>query len=222
MFGQKKINLLPIEYKNKMLNRYIIISISAVITIFVVLIVGMLINIGFLSMNINNLNKQNTEYNSIKIEIEGMEKQITENQSFINEQSKDFFDFYYFMEFLLSCKPKGLTIISVDSMDRMIDIEEKNVEPNVSSDTETIQSEELQKTEMPEQEILKNVIYDKDLSGEQLVLRGLAKSTQDISAYIYKLSQAKMISNIELSGIEEQIFNQSEKVTIFEAILEVE
>ena len=220
MLGLKKINLLPLEYKNKALSRYIFISMSAVITVFVILIVGMLINIGILNMNISSLKKQNTEYNTTKAEIEGLENQIAENQNFLNEQKQDFFDFYYFMNFLEQSKPNGLTVISVDSLDRMSVIEDDIVE-TASPDMEFEQTDESEETEAPKQEELKTASYEKDLSGERLVLRGLADNTQTISAYVYKLSQAPMIANIELSGIEEQAFNQTKQIIIFEAILEV-
>lgn len=220
MLGLKKMNLLPLEYRSKALNRYIVISISAIIVVFVILIAGMVINMGILNMNINSLKKQNTEYATIKVEIEGLEKQITDNQSFINEQRKKLFDFYYFMDYLERCKPNGLTVISIDSLDRMSITNEESIEAALP-DTESKQTEATKETEVIKQEEMKASGYEKDLSGERLVLRGLADNTQDISTYIYKLSQAPMIVNIELSGIEEQVFNQTKHINIFEAILEV-
>lgn len=225
MFGIKKINLLPLEYKNKVLSRYIIISASAIGCIFVILILGMLINMGFLNMSINNLKKQNTEYNATKVKIADLEKQITNNQSFINEQKQVFFDFYSFMSCLENCKPDGLTIISVDSSDRMLAAKKETEEATPTATEEPKQNEkadETGKVEEPKQEEIKAVVYEKDLTGGRLVLRGLAKNAQDISTYIYKLSQVPIITSIDLSGIEEQTFNKNDKVTIFEAVLEVQ
>lgn len=220
MLGIKKMNLLPLEYKNEELSRYMIVGITVVAVVFVMLVVGMLINMGILNMSINNLKKQNTEYNATKVEITDLERQITENQSFINEHKQDFFDFYQFIKSLENYKPDGLTLVSVDSLDRMTVIEEEPKE-TMTPDTEGEQTDEIEAVEAPEPEILKTASYKKDLSGERLILRGLAKDTQDISTYIYKLSQSPMVSDIELSGIEEQMFNQKERITIFEAILEV-
>jgi|LSQX01.3.fsa_nt_gb Tfp pilus assembly protein PilN len=220
MLGIKKMNLLPLEYKNNELSRYMIAGIAAIAVVFVMLIVGMLINMGILNMSINSLKKQNTEYNATKVEITDLERQITENQSFINEHKQDFFDFYQFIKSLENYKPDGLTLVSVDSLDRMTVIEEEPKE-TMTPDTEGEQTDEIEAVEAPEPEILKTASYKKDLSGERLILRGLAKDTQDISTYIYKLSQSPMVSDIELSGIEEQMFNQKERITIFEAILEV-
>lgn len=227
MVGTKKINLLPIEYKNKVLGRYIIISISAVGGIFAVLIIGILINMFFLNLGINNLKKQNTEYNTTKAEITQLEKQIADNQNFINKQKQKVFDFYSFMSCLESYKPSGLTIVSVDSLDR-ISIAKEEPNPTASPTPETEKPKVKENTEapnannQPKPEESKPIKYEKDLSGDKLVLRGLAKNAQDISTYIYKLSQIPSIVNINLSGIEEQNFNQNEKITVFEAVLEVQ
>lgn len=245
MFGKKKINLLPAEYKSKIISRYLIISGSCIGGIFAVLILGMLIYIGVLNLNIGSLNKQNTEYNTAKAKIADLEKQITSNQNFLTEQKKDFFGFYSFMDYLEYNKPEGLTIISVESVDRMVLPEKKENEENAASSETAKQPEstdEIKDTATNEadkkseennddssniaddkakKEETKSAKYEKDLSGEKIVLRGFAKNTQDISKYIYKLSSMPEISNITLSGIEEQVFNVSEKITIFEAVLEV-
>ena len=110
------------------------------------------------------------------------------------------------------------------------DVQTENTSNDEKKETETAEGQEnTTDTEISESAEKKtdkkdndSVTYEKDLSGEKIVLRGFVKNTQDISAYIYKLSGMPEITNVTLSGIEEQVFNNTEKITIFEAVLEVQ
>ena len=120
MNGLKKINLLPIEIKNKYANKYLKL-LAAFIAAVMVLVVGVqVVNAGILTLQINHYKDQNAKYEEEKRNIEKLQNRIISYNAFIDEYEKEVFPFQLFMNDLEKIRPDSVNIISVDTPDRLI------------------------------------------------------------------------------------------------------
>jgi len=218
MQGNKKLNLLPMDVKNKYDNRYMIYVSSVVCSILALVLAVMYCNIGILNFSIKNLQNENAQYTSQQSKIEGLQKVIAENKKFIESYSNSNFPFYQFMNALESYRPYNLTIISVDSVDRLanegeqeVKTEGETVEPTASPTPNKKDAEDTSKA-------LPKLEYVKDLSDEKIVLRGYGESQEAISNYINSLSHLPYIADTQVSAIEQHKINEMD-VNLFEVIL---
>jgi hypothetical protein len=118
-------------------------------------------------------------------------------------------------------KPNGLTIISVDSIDRLVELPKEDKSGSTDKKiTETPKTDKKSETTETEEKPL-SVKFIKDLAGEKLSIRGYSTNPADISQFIYDLSKLQFITDLELKAIEEKIINGTEHINVFEAILTV-
>ncbi|OQB13486.1 MAG: hypothetical protein BWY15_01783 [Firmicutes bacterium ADurb.Bin193] len=235
----KKLNLLPQSYKDRYINRYLMIGCGAAVIILVLVMGITYLSCGMAKLSIKKLTEENIEYQTKQSTIVGLEKQISKNKEVISEYEKDNFPFAYFIQTLENQKPQGLKIISIDSVDRLIAAEpkgdDKESEKTEDSAEQTEKQAEKQaddtaaesdkpqgekKAEEPGKDAASsNVVYEKDLSGNKLSVRGYSTNMSDIASFISALSRLPYVAETEIKAIEEHSVNGTEKANIFEAIL---
>lgn len=213
----KKLNLLPQDYKDRYANRYILIGFGTIAVVFVLILSTMYVNLVVTKLGIKKLTEENIEYQSKQSTILNLEKEIDQNRAIVLEYERDNFPFYYFVQTVENQKPEGLTIISIDSSERLIEVKKAEV---VSKDkvmkeekSGTEQETEASKPDVPD------LAYEKDLSGTKLVLRGYSVNPSDIAVFITSLSRLPYVADTELKAIEEHTINGTDTANIFEAIL---
>lgn len=230
----KKLNLLPQSYKDRYINRYLMIGCGATLII-LVLVMGIThLSCGMTKLSIKKLTEENIEYQTKQSTIVGLEKQLSKNKEVISEYEKDNFPFAYFIQTLENQKPQGLKIISIDSVDRLIAAEPKaddkesekaddSKEQTEKADDTAAESEKTQEGKKSEDaknaSAPSNVVYEKDLSGNKLSVRGYSTNMSDIASFISSLSRLPYVAETEIKAIEEHSVNGTEKANIFEVIL---
>lgn len=235
----KKLNLLPQSYKDRYINRYLMIGCGATVIILILVMGITYLSCGMAKLSIKKLTEENIEYQTKQSTIVGLEKQVSKNKEVISEYEKDNFPFAYFIQTLENQKPQGLKIISIDSVDRLIASEpksndkesenkenskeqtEKQAEKDAAdTDTESEKPQEEKKSEDEQKNsAAPNVVYEKDLSGNKLSVRGYSTNMSDIASFISSLSRLPYVAETEIKAIEEHSVNGTEKANIFEAIL---
>lgn len=221
MQPNKKINLLPLDVQNKYINKYIFTSFALIGGVLILALVFRFANIGFTSWQIKKIEAENQEYNNKKTEIEKIEKSLARYNDFKDMYEKGFFPFDDFMNDIEKNRPATVSILSVDTPDRLIN-EGKQEDKEESKDTDLKDTESkadeskkdesekkteepAEKTETEEQEKPDDttIKYEKDLSGQTIVIRGYGSSQDDISRYIYNLSKLPYIADVNVTAIEE-------------------
>lgn len=203
MQRNKKLNLLPLSVKNKYINKYLIYAASLVCGICILALLAQYIGMAFLQYDIKKIGKANTEYNEEKAKIELLQSAIDEHKVFLQDYENGGFPLSRFMHDIQLHKPYTVSIISIDSQDRLMKIAEIP-----SDDTE----------EQPEDEpITENPVVNQtnDLSGEEIIIRGHGKNSEDISRFIYQISRLDYIASANITAIEQHLLND-EPESIFE------
>ena len=159
----------------------------------------------FANFTLNKLHAENIEYSRKEARITELETASKSNKDFIALYKASNFPFYAFMKFLEENKPYGLTLLSVDSLDRLVQKEE------TSGKEETPVEPEVAELEVKADAI-------KDLAGEKVSIRGYSTNPKDISMFLYNLSKLPCIAKVELKAIEENTMG-GERINLFEAIL---
>jgi hypothetical protein len=198
--GNKKLNLLPLSVKNKYINKYLIYAASLICGICILALLVQYIGMAFLQYNIKKIGKANTEYNNEKAKIEILQSAIDEHKTFLQDYENGGFPISRFMHDVHLHKPYTVSIISIDSQDRLMKIAETT--ETSSDDTE----------EQPENEPVTNV---NDLIGEEIIIRGHGKNSEDISRFIYQISRLSYIQSANITAIEQHLLND-EPESIFE------
>lgn len=231
----KKLNLLPQSYKDRYINRYLMIGCGAALIILVLVVGITYLSCGMTKLSIKKLTEENIEYQTKQSTIVGLEKQLSKNKEVIAEYEKDNFPFAYFIQTLENQKPQGLKIISIDSVDRLIAAEPKadvkesekteDSKEQTEKNTDDTAAESEKSPEEKKSEDAKNasapsnVTYEKDLSGNKLSVRGYSTNMSDIASFISSLSRLPYVAETEIKAIEEHSVNGTEKANIFEVIL---
>ncbi len=211
----KKLNLLPQSHKDRYANRYIALGFGGVFAVLVLILSTAFINLGLAKLSIKRLTEENTDYKNKQAKITSLEESIGKSGEIINEYQKDNFPFYSFMQAVEQQKPAGLTIISIDSADRLIPREEQ---PEKIPESQSIKETEK---ETEESAPVKAASYEKDLSGSKLIVRGYSANPSDIASFVNTLSRLFYVSETELKAIEEHTINGYDTVNIFETILQL-
>lgn len=206
MQRNKKLNLLPLSVKNKYINKYLIYAASLVCGICILALLAQYFGMAFLQYDIKKIGKANTEYNEAKAKIELLQSAIDEHKVFLQDYENGGFPLSRFMHDIQLHKPYTVSIISIDSQDRLIEIAETKEVP--SDDTEE-QPEDEPITETPV------VNETNDLSGEEIIIRGHGKNSEDISRFIYQISRLSYIQSANITAIEQHLLND-EPESIFE------
>ncbi len=124
-----------------------------------------------------------------------------------------------FMRDMESNRPDGVSVISVDSQDRLVN-EGENNEPKQAKlgkegkgsskkqngQAEAKENENTGKEQTPEEltePLMEKITYSSDLAGQELTIRGYGKNQDDISKFIYALSNLPYISSVKITAIEE-------------------
>lgn len=220
MNGLKKINLLPIEIKNKYANKYLKL-LAAFIAAVMVLVVGVqVVNAGILTLQINHYKDQNAKYEEEKRNIENLQNRIVSYNAFIDEYEKEVFPFELFMNDLENIRPDSVNIISVDTPDRLINegvSEDEKEETKDETENEVTEAEETEETEKPFAN--PQIKYTGDLKGMEMVIRGFGKRQDDISAFIFELSKLSYITDAKITAIEEHEMLDGQEYNIFEIVV---
>jgi len=204
--GNKKLNLLPLSVKNKYINKHLIYAASLVCGICILALLAQYFGMAFLQYDIKKIGKANTEYNEEKAKIELLQSAIDEHKAFLQDYENGGFPLSRFMHDIHLHRPYTVSIISIDSQDRLIEIAETKEVP--SDDTEE-QPEDEPITETPV------VNETNDLSGEEIIIRGHGKNSEDISRFIYQISRLSYIASANITAIEQHLLND-EPESIFE------
>ena len=192
MKERKKLNLLPQEVKDKYANKYILCVTAAVSAVLVLTLIW--------------------QYASMGSDVDGY-------KAFMAAYGDGCFPFSRFMRDMETNRPDGVSIISVDSPDRLIN-EGENKEPEQTepakegednSGENTGQGEEkdnenIEEEQTPEgtpEPVMGKIAYSSDLAGQELTIRGYGKNQDDISKFIYALSNLSYITSVKITAIEE-------------------
>ena len=207
MQGNKKLNLLPLSVKNKYINKYLIYAASLICGICILALLAQYLGLAFLQYDIKKIGKANTEYNEEKVKIELLQSSIDEHKAFLQDYEKGGFPLSRFMHDIELHRPYTVSIISIDSRDRLIG--EGIAEEIPSDDTEVLAEDE------PAIETTAADYDTKDLSGEEIIIRGHGKNSEDISKFIYQISRLNYIASANITAIEQHLLND-ESESIFE------
>jgi hypothetical protein len=221
MQNDKRLNLLSTEQKEKHINKYLMYGFGGIFAVLALIMLFVYMNLGITNLTLNKLQKEDTQYKQKLSQITSVEETIKKNGEFIGTYDSIHFPFYSLMQALEYNKPYGLTIISVDSMDRLVDFPKEGVpDSNANKATETPKTDKkVEPTQGKTEEKPLSVKFIKDLAGEKLSIRGYSNNPADISQFIYDLSKLEFIADLELKAIEEKMINGTEHINVFEAIL---
>lgn len=203
----KKINLLPQKYKDKYANKYLLFFFFGIVTVMLLIMVASLINLALINHSINKLTTEDKEYQSRQATIMTLQESISRKQKLIEEYEKDNFPFYAFINAIATQTADDLTIISIDSIDRLISVD---IDQEVDSENEHL--EETAENPVP----TKQVNYEKDLAGEKLIIRGYSVNSSAIAAFINNVSRLFYVADTKLTAIEEHMISNVGKANVFE------
>ena len=209
MNEKKKLNLLPLEAKNKYANKYLKFTAAVVAGFFILLLLIQYCQIGILSIQTNKILADNQKYNKEQQTIKDLKESIANYEAFLKDYENDCFPFSLFMYDLEAHRPSDVYIISVDSSERLINegVQEEDEEKKEKSKEKTEEKEKESDEEKPEEktdeELKPKIEYTEDLSGREIVIRGFGNNQESISKFIYDITHLSYISNAEITAIEE-------------------
>ena len=209
MNEKKKLNLLPLEAKNKYANKYLKFTAAVVAGFFILLLLIQYCQIGILSIQTNKILADNQKYNKEQQTIKDLKESIANYEAFLKDYENDCFPFSLFMYDLEAHRPSDVYIISVDSSERLINegVQEEDEEKKEKSKEKTEEKEKESAEEKPEEkteeELKPKIEYTEDLSGREIVIRGFGNNQESISKFIYDITHLSYISNAEITAIEE-------------------
>lgn len=219
MHGYKKLNLLPLAVRNKYANKYLLYAAGLVCGICILALSIQYINIGILNYDIKKISSENAKFNEEKAKIEGLTNLRKQQMAFLQEHENGGFPFSSFMRDIELYRPYTVSILSVDSRDRLVNEgTAKNLEP---SDEPEIIEENAMNTESntdngdTPKPAEARLTYIKDLAGEEIVIRGYGQNSEDISKFIYDISRLDYITSANITAIEQHTLNGSAE-NIFE------
>lgn len=208
----KPFNLLPQSYQDKYVNRYMLFGFGSVALVLAALLAMSYINIAITQFSIHRLANENTQYQSKQQQIALLTESVQKNRKIVESNQQDTFPFYFFLQTVENEKPQGLTILSIDSAERLIQaMTAKQTED--TENTEPTEEAEGQQVQLPE------LTYEKDLSGSKLVVRGYSGDPAEVASFVDGLSKLPYVASTELKAIEEHPVSETEKANIFELIL---
>ena len=234
------LNLLPDEYKKKLANAaYTKIGITTVIlvAIFIGIFAGQL---ALAKIELNSMNKEVQEINEVNSKIAGLEQSIKQKTEQLNSTNIEYFEFDIFMKAIYQYKPASVTIISLDSQDRLVtelktpaeiekeeaEKEDNRTEAKKATDANLAAAEQRENggsSEVATVDEKGNVISipveTQPITSKYIYLRGFSNSADDIANYIYKISYLDCVSDVTLTSIEERVDNEGKNTKVFELII---
>lgn len=220
MQGYKKLNLLPLAVRNKYANKYLLYAASLVCGICILALAIQYINIGLLHYDIQKIESENAKYNEEKAKIEGLTSLLNEQRTFLQDYENSGFPFPTFMHDVELYRPQTVFILSIDSQDRLVNegaaenTETSSDETKVEEENNTDVEPQAEEANAPEPDEVK-IEYVKDLSGEEIVIRGYGQNSEDISKFIYDISRLGYIASAKITAIEQHTLNNAAE-SIFE------
>ena len=202
MNSKKKLNLLPLEAKNKYANRYLKFTTIFISGFLILLLLIQYCHIGILNLQTNKILSDNQKYNEEQRIIEELNDNIEKYEAFLKDYENGCFPFSLFMYDLESHRPSDVYIISIDSAERLINEGVQENTPIEKKKSEEDAKEES-KENNDEKDITPKIEYTEDLSGREFVIRGFGNNQESISRYIYDITHLSYISNAEITAIEE-------------------
>lgn len=212
MNEKKKLNLLPPEAKNKYASKYLKVTASIIAGFFILLLLIQHCQIGMLTVQTKRILADNQKYNKEKETIQSLKDSISNYEAFLKDYENDCFPFSLFMYDLEAYRPKDVYIISVDSIERLINegVREEEEDKKLSEkekeedkDKDKKEDTENLENETDEKELIPKIEYTEDLSGREIIIRGFGKTQESISEFIYEITHLSYISNAEITAIEE-------------------
>ena len=208
MNEKKKLNLLPPEAKNKYANKYLKFTAAIIAGFFIMLLLIQYCQIGILTLQTNKILADNQKYNKEQETINSLKESISNYETFLKDYENECFPFSLFMYDVEAHRPADVSIISVDSSERLInegvsDEKEDKEEKSKEKDDEKEKKEEKDAEEGEETEITPKIEYNEDLSGRVIVIRGFGKNQESISKFIYDITHLPYLTNAEITAIEE-------------------
>lgn len=217
----KRLNLLPQSYKDRYINKYLMFTFGSITAVLILIMLTSLVSLALITHSINKLTAENKEYQSRQATISSLQESVGKKQKLIAEYEKDNFPFHAFINAVTEQKPEGLTIISIDSADRLISVDKnESTESTVlPKQQETDKEKELNPTSSPT--AAKQVVYEKDLAGSKLIVRGYSTDSATIASFVSNLSRLFYVADAELKAIEEHTINGTDKANVFEVVLQL-
>lgn len=197
MYIKRDLNLIPEETKSKYIKRTVLIVLGAVGGITAGFVVLQLIIILVLNIQIKGIRSDNEKYNTAKMEISEIQQNINDYNTVVDCYENEYFPFARFMNELDYLCPATVQIISIDTRDRLINEGRVDEEETEDSNEKNTEQEEEQDEDTPEEPELS------DLYGQEIVIRGFGKNQDDISRFVYGLSNLSYIKDLDVTGIEE-------------------
>lgn len=237
------LNLLPEEYKKKLANAtYTRIGIATVIII--AIIIGIFAGqLALAKIQLNSMNKEVAEINEVNSKITSLENSIKQKTEQLNSTNIEFFEFDIFMKAIYQYKPASVTIISLDSQDRLItelqteeeaaesgeQKEDNRTEAKKAADANLEAAENKEDAEKQnsnnkatvdeEGNVISIPVEKEPITSKFIYLRGFSNSADDIANYIYKISYLDCVSDVTLTSIEERVDNTGNHTKVFELII---
>ncbi len=202
MKENKKINLIPIEVRERYFKKYVLYVIISLMAVFALITMTQFGRIGITSLQISAIENDNARYDEEKANIQMLKTDIEGYKGFMRDyENKSTFPFVKFMCDIEMIRPDTVQIISIDSDDRLVN--EGNAEDEAPVENET--DVETAKIE-----------YIDDLYGKSITIRGYSSNQDDLAAFIYCVTKLAYINNTTVTGIEEHTMFDGEEYNIFE------
>lgn len=202
-----KQNLIPDDIKERYSKKYLAGFVIVVAVFLVVSIAIPYISMGIVNRQISRIERENAEYQYQQEEIDALNEEIEIFSKIINEYEATRFPFSQFLFDMEALKPASVHIISVDSPDRLINEgatdEKEKKEPEKKAEEKPEGEENTESEETAETTSSPEIKYEKDLSLQQITIRGYGSSQKDISDYLHAISELSYITKLNVVAIEE-------------------
>ena len=115
----KKLNLLPQEYKNRYINKYLLMAGAMICGVLALALLAAHLNLYVLRSSISDLTQESAEYESEANQMNVLQTKVNSSKKIIEEFSRENFEFAGYLSTLESNRPSSVTILSLDSIDRL-------------------------------------------------------------------------------------------------------
>lgn len=200
----KKLNLLPLAVREKQEKRLLILICALLGGIIVAMLCFQLARIGIAKGSIDRTIAKNERYKAEQQKMQSVKDNIAGYTEYIAAYETAYFPYSQFLSDLEEYRPDNVHIISADTADRLVNEGETDEQKQTDAKADNAKAEEKPE-ETPEPETAEETEpkYTKDLAGEVITIRGYGDTQEDISQYIYSLSNLAYIQNAEVTAIEE-------------------
>lgn len=200
----KKLNLLPLAVREKQEKRLLLVICALLGGIIAAVLCFQLARIGITKGSIDRTIAKNEKYKAEQQKMQSVKDNIAAYTDYIAAYETAYFPYSQFLSDLEEYRPDNVHIISADTADRLVNEGEADEQKQTDAKEDNAEAEEKPE-ETPEPETAEETTpgYTKDLAGEVITIRGYGDTQEDISQYIYSLSNLAYIQNAEVTAIEE-------------------